>query len=333
MRILTRGSSLLLFLLVPSCGLFLPACSSVPAETRAAIPALIAVITPESCEAELAALQAVGGRSSLNAEQTEAVLAYLEARMAALGYATYREAAGDFGLVTQTNLFAEIRGSSEPEVICEIGAHFDTVSRSPGADDNGSGVTGVLQVAAALRGFQPKRSIRFCFFAAEEVGLRGSAAHVALVKERGEEVDGLLNLEMIGYYSEEPDSQGAPIRVPIIASLPYTADFILVAGNFNSGGLGNIYERCIDRYVPELKYYSANRLAGFFADAARSDHSSYWDAGLRGIMISDTSEFRNHNYHRPTDTIDTINFIFLSRVTLAATATMVEWAGRAASAD
>lgn len=333
MRTLPRRSSLLPFLLAPVLTVFAPGCASVPAETRAAIPALITAITPESCEAELAALQALGGRSSLNAEQTEATLLFLEARMAALGYETYREAAGDFGLVTQTNLFAEIRGSVEPEVICEIGAHFDTVGRSPGADDNGSGVTGVLQVAAALRGFQPERTIRFCFFAAEEVGLRGSAAHVALMMERGDEVDGLLNLEMIGYYSEEPDSQGAPIRIPIIASLPYTADFILVAGNFGSGGLGNIYERCIDRYVPELKYYSANRLAGFFADAARSDHSSYWEAGLRGIMISDTSEFRNHNYHRPSDTIDTINFVFLSRVTRAAAATMVEWAGRASSTD
>jgi hypothetical protein len=151
--------------------------------------------------------------------------------------------------------------------------------------------------------------------------------------ERGEQVDGLLNLEMIGFFSEEPDSQDAPIRIPIIASLPTTADFILVAGNFDSGGLGNIYERCIDRYVPELKYYSANRIAGFFADAARSDHSSYWDADLRGIMISDTSEFRNHHYHRPSDTIETINFEFHSRVTQAAAATMVEWAGRAASKD
>ncbi len=326
MRNVTRWFSLLLFLSVT-------ACASVPAETRAAIPALIAPITPASCEAELAALQAIGGRSALNAEQTEAALAYLEARMAELGYATYREAAGEFGLVTQTNLFAEIRGSVAPEIICEIGAHFDTVSRSPGADDNGSGVAGVLQVAAALRDSQPERTIRFCFFAAEEVGLRGSAAHVSLIMERGENVDGLLNLEMIGYYSDEPDSQGAPIRIPILASLPYTADFILVAGNFDSGGLGNIYERCVDRYVPGLKYYSANRIAGFFADAARSDHSSYWDAGLRGIMISDTSEFRNHHYHRPSDTIDTIHFDFLARVTQAAAATMVEWAGRVATFD
>lgn len=333
MRSFTRGSSLFLLAFATASLAALSACSSVPAATRAAIPARIEVITPASCAAELAALQAIGGRSSLNAEQTEAALLYLEARMAELGYETYREAAGDFGLVTQTNLFAEIPGSLEPEVICEIGAHFDTVSRSPGADDNGSGVAGVLQVAAALRGFQPERTIRFCFFAAEEVGLRGSAAHVALAMERGDQIDGLLNLEMIGYFSEEPDSQGAPIRIPIIASLPYTADFILVAGNFNSGGLGNIYERCIDRYVPELKYYSANRIAGFFADAARSDHSSYWEAGLRGIMISDTSEFRNHNYHRPSDTLDTINFEFLSRVTQAAAATMIEWAGRADSVD
>ncbi len=325
-----------LHLLISSWGLLLisAACSSVPAATRSAIPPLIATITPISCEAELSELQAQGGRSAGDEVQTEATLRYLEDRMAALGYETYREDAGMYGAVAQANLIAEIRGETEPEVVCEIGAHYDTVVWSPGADDNGSGVTGVLQVASALRGHRPERTIRFCFFAAEEVGLRGSSAHVARILEREEErVDGLLDLEMIGFYSEEPDSQGAPIRIPLIASLPYTGDFILVAGNFSSGDLGNIYEGCIDRYVPGLKYYSANRIAGFFGDAARSDHSPYWEADLRGIMITDTAEFRNQNYHEATDTIETVNFVFLSRVAQAAAATMVEWAGRVPDDD
>ncbi|MCH2100326.1 MAG: M20/M25/M40 family metallo-hydrolase [Planctomycetes bacterium] len=263
-----------------------------------------------------------------DAGQSEKALRYLEQRMQGMGYATYRESAGSFLNVEQWNLFAEISGTVDPKVICEIGAHYDTVEESPGADDNGSGVAGILQVAKALQGYSPERTIRFCFFAAEEVGILGSAAHVALVLEREqEEVDGLLNLEMIGYMSKAPDSQGAPIRIPILASLPSTGDFILVAGNFFSGRLGNIFETCVDRFVPDLKYYSANRIAGCFSDAARSDHSSYWQAGLRGVMVSDTANFRNPNYHQSTDTIETIDFEFMAKVSRAAVATMMVWAG------
>jgi len=308
----------------------LASCVSIPAELKVRVPEAIAAISPSSCEAELRALQGLGVRPADDAEQTERVLQHLESRLHDMGYETYREAAGSYAGVEQWNLFAELRGREHPEVICEIGAHYDTVHRSPGADDNGSGVAGTLQVAASLHSFAPARTIRFCFFAAEEVGLLGSAEHVAQVLSRNDErVDGFLDLEMIGYASTEPDSQDAPVRIPILASLPRTGDFILVAGNFGSGGLGNVFEACAREFVPELKYYSANRIAGFFADAARSDHSSYWEAGLRGIMISDTANFRNPHYHRSTDTIETIDFEFMSRVTRASAATMMVWAGHA----
>jgi len=306
------------------------ACSSVPEATRAAIPGLIAPITAQACEAELALLLELGPRYSLDPDETEAALAHIEQRMQSWGYETFRQPAGEFADVPVFNLVAEIRGASRPQEVVELGAHYDTVSGTVGADDNGSGVAGVLQVAQALRQHRPERTVRFVFFGCEEYGLTGSRNHVENFAQReDQEVLGLLNLEMIGFTSHEEDSQDAPIRIPVIASLPYTANFILVVGNVNSGGLGNIYEGCIRRYVPDLPYYSANRIGGFFSDAARSDHANYWDAGIPGVMISDTSEFRNPHYHRSSDRLDTIDFDFMSKVTRAAAATMVEWGGLA----
>lgn len=302
----------------------------VSTQQRKAIPPIISSITAESCEQELRSLLEIGPRYCGDAEQTQATVEYLESRLQQLGYEVTREPAGSWFNVEQVNLLAELRGQLEPSTIVEIGAHYDTVRNCAGADDNGSGVVGVLEVARVLASYRPEKTVRFCLFAAEEVGLKGSKHHVErILEDSTTRVDGLLNLEMIGYSSDKDDSQDAPIRIPILAWLPERGNFILVAGNFSSGGLGHIFERCIDRYVPKLKYFSANRIAGFFGDAARSDHSSYWRAGLRSIMLTDTANFRNPHYHRSSDTIETIDFDFMSRVTRASAATIIEWGGYA----
>ena len=92
------------------------------------------------------------------------------------------------------------------------------------------------------------------------------------------------------------------------------------------GWLGATFEDAIDTYVPELDYYSANRIGGFFADGRRSDHASYWDADLPAVMISDTSEFRYDHYHRPTDTPDRLDYGFMRQVTQATVATVMHLA-------
>lgn len=286
-------------------------------------------ISVTSVRRALEELVALGPRYAGDSIKTEFALSFITERLESYGYEVRFEP-GEFTIddVPQVNVIAELRGSEEPNVICEIGAHYDTVEGSPGADDNGSGVIGVLEVARVLAGAPVARTIRFCFFSAEETGLDGSRAHVEQALERTDEsIDGILVLEMIGYATDEENSQDAPIRVPVIASLPYTGDFICVVGNFSSGGIGNIFEACADAYTPELPYYSANRIGGFFADAARSDHSPYWEAGLRGIMLTDTANFRNPHYHRESDTVDKINFDFMTAVTRAAAATMLHWAG------
>jgi hypothetical protein len=234
---------------------------------------------------------------------------------------------GERRTVMVPNLFAELRGARQPDRIIEVSAHYDTVPFSPGADDNSSGVAALLEVARVLADARPAKTIRFCFFGAEESGLLGSAAHLQdLLADDSQTVEGLLNLDGVGFATDEPDSQRAPVRIPIVAWMPTTGNFITVIGNWSSGWLGNLYEDAADVYVPELRYFSANRIGGMFDDARRSDHAVYWDAGYDAIFLADTTEFRTDTYHQPTDTPDTLDHVFLRRVTQATAATLLEWA-------
>ena len=99
---------------------------------------------------------------------------------------------------------------------------------------------------------------------------------------------------------------------------------VAVIGTFSSGWLGNVFEAACDAYVPELPYYSANRIGGWFSDARRSDHAPYWDAGIPAVFLTDTGEFRSDDYHRPSDSPETVDALFLERVARATTATVLE---------
>lgn len=299
-------------------------------------------IEAKALETQLSALLEIGPRAMADAVATEKTLDFFRSRLEEYGYlvtehvTTFDVLLGEGGerrLVENptgenrvVNLYAELQGTEEPNRVVEIGAHYDTVPNVLGADDNGTGVIGVLEVARVLADHKPRRTIRFCFFGGEEGGLYGSTFHVASFEEDDRREEGIVVLEMIGYATDAEDSQDAPIRIPLIASLPYVGNFILVVGNMGSGGIGNLYEKAIDAYVEELPYYSANRIGGFFGDAARSDHSPYWRAGYRGIMVTDTANFRNPHYHQKSDTINTINFEFMQGAVRAAAACLVHWA-------
>ena len=312
--ILTAG------LLVLNCG-----CTTIQKNPR--IQKTISSITPETCRQELTSFLDLGPRPSWQQKRTAEVLQHLEEKLKKWGYKVTRESLPFEEYPGNANLFAEKIGRSFPDQILEISAHFDTVGNL-GADDNGSGVVGVLELARVFSCLETERTIRFCFFACEEVGLLGSRYHVKeILADSNREVIGLINFEMIGYSTTQPNSQNTPIRIPWIADLPRTGDFILVAGNFSSGWLGNRIEQHIDCYEPNLNYYSANRISGFFSDAARSDHSPYWENGIDAIMLTDTANFRNPHYHKKTDSLETIDFEFMSRIARAAAACAIDWAG------
>jgi hypothetical protein len=323
----------------------LAACGIAP---RADFQALVAAVSQARLEAHLHALCALGPRPESNRAATEATLAYLETELKSYGYEPRREpfdaimqewrettaADGTKTLrmtsrrgVKHHNLIVDKLGQgADAATVCELGAHYDSVPFGPGADDNGSGVAAVLETARLLAPVATDKSIRFVFYAMEEEGLVGSKAHVQELVRQQQVPEAALVLDMVGFASDAEDSQQAPVRIPLLASMPYTGNFIVDAGNFSSGWLGNLFEACVDGYVPELPYFSANRIAGWFAASARSDHASYWAAGIDAILLSDTAEMRNPNYHQATDVPATVDAVFLRRNAQAVLATMLHWA-------
>ena len=229
--------------------------------------------------------------------------------------------------VAVPNLIATQRGLSKPMEAVELCAHYDTVVFSPGADDNSSGVAALLEVARVVAGAPTRRTIRFCFFGGEEVGLRGSAAHLeALGADAQTRVTAALHLDSVGFRSSEPGSQGSPEDVPWFLSVPERGDFLVVAGNWSSGWVGNHVEAAIEAYAPELAYYSLNRIGSWLEDASRGDTANYWRAGLPSIALNDTGEYRNATYHTPDDRADTVDYAFLESVARATAATALHLA-------
>jgi aminopeptidase YwaD len=202
--------------------------------------------------------------------------------------------------------------------LLEIGAHFDTVKGSPGADDNASGLVGLLAVARYMS-LHPESRVRFCAFGREESGMDGSRNHQRRLDRENADFFGAVIFEMIGYTSMEPGSQKTPIRIPGLMWPPRIGDFIALVANLSSWRVAKGCERASRQ--TGLRVYSMNKLiGGLLKDAARSDHLSYWRSRRAAIMLTDTANFRNPNYHSANDTIETVNYELISDVARATAA-------------
>ncbi len=209
-----------------------------------------------------------------------------------------------------------------------VSAHYDTTQDSPGADDNASGVAAMLECAAVLQGAPLKRPIEFVAFDMEEAqpereGLVGSSAFVSYLEgiEGPPVFEGLFNLEMVGYTSG-PGCQGHPPGFELV--LPdafakvrerdFRGDFIAAVALGESAALSRAFVESAQTWTPELPVLPIEIAIPIpqLTDIFRSDHSPFWAAGIRAIMITDTADFRNPNYHQPTDTPDTLDYGFLT---------------------
>ena len=299
---------------------------------RKDIADLIEQIDQARLRSHVAALTEPGPRPADDMRATRHTVNYIKAQLVSFGYQPFEESPGTAAARDQVgaefvNILAEHSGSKAPANILELGAHYDTVATTPGADDNASGVAAVLEVARVLSQITMKTTVRFCFFGQEEADRNGSRFHVQQIQEHNEDMAGAIILEMVGYATERPDTQRTPIRIPWLFSPPTTGNFVAVVGNMYSGGLGNRFENALVTYVPALPYFSANYVGGFFRDALRSDHKPYWDSSYRAIMLTDTANFRNPHYHQPSDTMETLNFSFLQWIAQATAATLLETGG------
>lgn len=205
-----------------------------------------------------------------------------------------------------------------------VAGHYDTVEDSPGADDNASALAVLLEVAHNLLAIQLNREVRFIAFCLEEENLLGSLAYASWLRKSNQEVSGAIVLECVGYARPEEGSQRKPAGVPIV--VPSVGDFLAIVGNQASSTLVASVESASKQDVPDLKTISlvVPGNGELFPDTRRSDHAAFWHYGYPAVMLTDTANYRNPNYHRSTDTLDTLDLGFLEKVARAVTATVIQ---------
>jgi len=263
----------------------------------------------------------IGPRTLAKPKTIQATLGYLEGQWKAMGYAVQREtydALGD----QATNLFVERIGRTRPDEIILLGAHYDTVASTPGADDNASAVAVLLEVSRLLLQSEGKRRIRFVAFACEEppyfnLDAMGSQHHARLSRSRGDKILGMLCLEMVGYYNSAPGSQSIPPMIPrwLRRFFPRRGNFLAAVGNLASWKLCWSFRRGFKRGSKQMPLFSIC-LPEKINEIRLSDNSSFWDQGYPALMLTDTSFLRNPHYHLETDTPDTLNYERMTQVTL-----------------
>lgn len=220
---------------------------------------------------------------------------------------------------------------AHPTPVLVLSAHFDSVQGSPGADDDGTGTAALLEIARILRDHQAdlalNATIRLCFFNLEETGLVGSRDYCArILRPRldsdQERVVGMVSLEMLGYFTDEPNSQGSPVRqLPDGSPMPTVGNFIAVAGLAAHQGFSGPWSEAMQAASPDLPVLRADFFPIPIPDILRSDHAPFLALQVPAVMLTDTANFRNPNYHRASDSIATIDrdrFTLVVRAVLGA---------------
>ncbi|MGZ6143187.1 MAG: M28 family peptidase [Myxococcales bacterium] len=253
---------------------------------------------PEKLHALVRDLVALGPRHDAPGQARAA--AWVEAQLGALGYAPVRQGYRSRDREYR-NLYVTAGPAAAQRVI--VSAHYDARGPFSGADDDASGVAGLLELARILRLHPPAGRVELAFYSNEEYGLLGSAAHAASIDPRATRA--MISLEMIGYFA-------GPQRFPFAFLkwlYPTVGDFIAVVGR--------------PREMPltrELKH--ALRAGGIgvesinapIPDVGRSDHASFWQVRVPAVMVTDTANFRNPNYHQAGDTPETLDYARMGQV-------------------
>jgi len=265
----------------------------------------------------------IGQRNMHTAGTMEASVEFIRQRFESLGYLhetqTYTLRRGIYAGRSASNIIAEIPGSEKKNEIIVIGAHYDTVPHSPGANDNASGVAVLLSLAGELAGSNPNRTIRFVAFANEEPPFfqtsdMGSYAYALRSREQNENITAMIALDGLGYFDDAPNSQHYPLP-GLGFAYPNSADFIgLVTRLRDLPLLGQVSAGFKEKNLVPTE---SAALPGFLPGVNWSDHWAFWQHGYPAILITDTLLFRDPFYHTPNDTPDRLNYENMARVTSA----------------
>ncbi|WP_372721133.1 M28 family metallopeptidase [Novipirellula sp.] len=268
----------------------------------------------------------IGPRTLQKPKTIQATIGYIQSQWKEMGYTIQREtydAEGD----EATNLIVEQPGTKRAEEIVLLGAHYDTVFCTPGADDNASAVAVMLEVSRLLQEYRGRRTARYVAFACEEppyfMIAMGSQHHARQSRSRGDKIVGMLCLEMVGYYSLTPGSQSIPPGIPtwMHRFFPKRGNFLAAVGNMASWKLCWQFRRGFKRGTRRMPLFSIC-LPEKIQEIRLSDNSSFWDKDYPALMLTDTSFLRNPNYHQSTDTPETLDYPRMTEVTLGVAAAM-----------
>jgi Zn-dependent M28 family amino/carboxypeptidase len=265
-------------------------------------------------------------------EALERAADYIRLSLQSLGYEMSKQTFNDDGR-QYGNIIATRRGTRNPDQRVIILAHYDTVATTPGADDNASGVAVLLELATVLQSCHYDRSVQFIGVNLEEnareddpfSGTRGSRALARYARDHDWAIKGVVVLESVAYAGDAV-SQTVPAGLPI--TVPEVGNFIAVVGNEDSRRLVRGFVQAIERYQPSLPYLpiAVPGTGELLPDSRRSDHAPFWDEGFKAIMVTDTTNFRSPHYHRPTDTLATLNLEFAAKVCRATAGFILEMA-------
>jgi hypothetical protein len=257
----------------------------------------------------------IGPRTPLNSDSLVRTSNYIHSVFEEAGLSV-REQHYQYYDQRMTNVFATPPTAAGASAYYLVGAHYDTVPGTPGADDNASAVAVMLELAQRLSHERLKAPVLFAAFTLEEppaylTGHQGSRIFVRSCHDSGERVLGAIILEMVGFTAPRQ-------RYPYLDRWPgYPAEgnFIGIIANWRSWRFGRAVRRGFrkntDLPVESLFLPFDGRL---LPETRLSDHASFWDAGLPALMVTDTAFFRNPNYHLPSDTIDTLDFTFMAEL-------------------
>lgn len=271
----------------------------------------------------------IGEHNVYHPEALHSAEHYIEETFEAQGYQVARQ---EYRVknVRSANLEVSCRGSKHPEEIILIGAHYDSVIGSPGANDNASGVAALLELSRMFRQATPERTIRFVAFVNEEPPFffspqQGSMVYSKMARQRGDNIRLMISLETMGYYRNEPNSQHYPPLFRLF--YPSTANFIAFVTNLRS-------RRAMHRFAKAFRQVSdfpLEHVATFslIPGVAWSDHLAFWWRGYRAMMVTDTAFYRYPYYHSAQDTAEKIDYEKLAMLTESLFAALVEFSKQA----
>lgn len=257
--------------------------------------------------------QDIGERSIFRYEALVKTRQYIADSFRSLGYAVEFQ---EYKLYDKlvSNIIATKAGAEKSGRTIILGAHYDSCL-NPGADDNASGVAGILELARLMRDIKTRHTLKFVAFVNEEPPFfktedMGSRVYVRGAKVKGEDIRAVIILEMIGYYSQRPCSQRYPLFFGI--GYPNKGNFITVVGDFASRRLASAVAGSFKKYSAfPVQIFLGPR---FISGVDFSDHWSFWQEGFPAVMVTDTAFYRNKNYHKHSDTADTLDYLSMAAV-------------------